>query len=70
MYQFTETMGAMMPRIKKTYRWYGLGFSLLIGWLPALKISHRLNWGGWGLFLFWILTLITGYQVGKRIPKK
>ncbi len=70
MYQFTETMGAMMPRIKKTYRWYGLGFFLLFGWMPALKVTHLLNWGNWGLLLFWILTLISGYQVGKRIPKK
>jgi len=69
MYQFSEAMGSMVSKTKKTYRWKGLSIGLLAGWLPAWGISHLAEWGGWGVALFWVLCLPLGYYAGKVIKK-
>lgn len=72
MYQFTESIGAINPasRKRKTCRWWGLAAGLLMGWIPAWGLTHLLEWGAWGFFLFWCLSLPLGYGIGNLIKKR
>ena len=69
MYQFSEAMGSMVSKSKKTYRWRGLGLGLVGGWLPAWGINYYTEWGVWGFAFIWVLCLPLGYWSGKLVKK-
>jgi len=69
MYQFTEAMGEMGIRAKRTYRWRGLALGFLAGWLPAWGIVHWRAWGGWAFTGIWLLCLPLGYALGNSVKK-
>lgn len=69
MYQFTEMMGQLGVRGKRTYRWRGFALGLLAGWLPAWGLVHWRAWSGWALAGIWLLCLPLGYAIGNSVKK-
>ncbi len=71
MYQFNQSFSNLdVEPETRNYRYRGLAVGLLGGWLPAWGVTHLLQWGGWGFALIWILSLPTGYYLGKTLRTK